>query len=243
MLAGLLTVGFIAVALVPVYRFGEEIKLRITRPETIRLADNFLKARHVPVADYRRSAWLRENVDTLALRYFLERRSIAESERIYRQATRLLLWEVRYFRPLEKEEHRVFVDAEGGKVFAYRDLLDENAPGASLSADAARALAERAMEQEGYRIADFELQDSQGLKRKARQDYTLVWQAKSADPRNVGDAHYRLQVDIAGDQVVGFMRLFKLPEEWLRQRTATRLPNAILAGVGYLFIAVLVGGG
>ncbi len=60
-------------------------------------------------------------------------------------------------------------------------------------------------------------------KRKAREDYTLVWQAKPGDPRNVGDAHYRLEVDIAGDQVVGFSRSFKLPEEWERAQEANTI--------------------
>ena len=71
---------------------------------------------------------------------------------------------------------------------------------------------------------DFELQSSDATKRKAREDYTLVWQAKPGDPRNVGDAHYRLQVDIAGDQVVGFSRSFKLPEDWVRAQEGHHTP-------------------
>jgi membrane protease YdiL (CAAX protease family) len=243
MLACFLTAVLMALALVPAYRFGKGIKLQTSRQDAIRLAEDFLKARQVPAEGYLRAAWLRENVDPLALRYLLERRSVEESDRIYREATRLVLWEVRYFRPLQKEEHLVFVDAAGGKVFAYRHLLDENAPGASLSPDQARKLAEEALEQHGYRVADFELQESQGRKRKARQDYTLVWQAKSGDPRNVGDAHYRLEVNIAGDQVVGLSRFFKVPEEWERQRVATRLSNTILRGIVFLLLAGFVGAG
>ncbi|PYV24171.1 MAG: hypothetical protein DMG24_12180, partial [Acidobacteria bacterium] len=194
------------------------------------------------IENYRRAAWLQENVDGLALRYLLQRRSIREADQIYRQATRPLLWAARYFRPLEREEHLVFVDATGGRVFAYRHVLDENAPGASLSLEQARALAERALAQGGFKLADFELQDSQAEKRKAREDYTFVWQAKPGDSRNVGDEHYRATVEIAGDQVVNLSRSFKLPEDWEREWTATRLPGVILTGIAVLLFAGLVGG-
>jgi len=242
-LAGVLTAVFVAVALIPVYRFGEGSKVQLTRPEAIRTGDAFLSQKGVDPAGYHRVAWMRENVDPLALKYLWERRSIQESDRIYRQATRLVLWEVRYFRPLEKEEYLVFVDAADGGVFGSRHLLDENAPGASLSPEAAQALAEKFVVQQGYRLTDFDLQDSQAQKRKARQDFTLVWQAKPGDPRNVGDAHYRLEVEVAGDQLVGFSRYFKLPEQWNRERSATGLSNRILQAVSVVVVLALVAGG
>jgi len=242
-LAAVLSAVLIGVALIPVYRFGKGIRLETARQDAIRLADDFLRRRGVSAAGYRHVALLSENVDPQALRYLLERRSVEEADRIYRQATRLVLWEVRFFKPLEKEEHLVYVDAQAGKVFAYQHVLDENAPGASLSDDAARKLAEQAVEQQGYKVADFELQQSEGKKRKARQDYTLVWQAKPGDSRNVGDAHYRLEVEIAGDQLVGFSRFFKIPEEWARERSTKHLANIILAGIGYLLMGGLLGGG
>ena len=180
MIAGGLIVVFIAVSTVKVYRFGESVKINTTRQDAYRLGDDFLKTRHIDSSSYHRVGWLNENADSMTLRYLLERRSVEETDRIYRQATRLLLWEVRYFKPLEKEEHRVFVDADAARVFTYQHELDEDAPGASLSIDDARALAEKEMGQEGYQLASFDLQDSHGEKRKARQDYTFVWQAKRA---------------------------------------------------------------
>ncbi len=240
--AALLIAVFGGVAFIRVYRFGEGIKLRVTRPEAVGAGDNFLKQRGVELSAYRRVAWVDKNVDALSLRYLLERRSVEESDRIYRQATHLALWHVRYYRPLQKEEHLVFVDIDTAQVFAYRHLLDENAPGASLSQENARRLAEKALVQDGFRLADFSLQNSQAQKRKARQDYTFTWQAQPQDPRNVGEAHYRLEVDVAGDQVVGVSRFFKLPEEWERQRSATRLPNILLWVARWVFILGLVGG-
>ncbi|MGD0697951.1 MAG: type II CAAX endopeptidase family protein [Terriglobia bacterium] len=241
-LAAGLVVIFLALASIKVYRFGENIKLKTTRQDAFRLADDFLKARHVDPSRYHRAAWLRENLDGSTARYLLERRSVEETDRIYRQATRLALWEVRLFRPLEKEEYEILVDAEGARVFAYKHVLDAAAAGASLSMDEARALAEKAVQQEGYRLADFDLQENQGEKKKARQDYTFVWQAKPADPRNVDEEHYRLEVNVAGDQVVSVSRFFKLPDEWVRQREALTMSTIALGTIAGLLYVGLSGG-
>ena len=104
-------------------------------------------------------------------------------------------------------------------------------------------MAEQAVSEHGYRLEDFDLQSSDAVKRKAREDYTLVWQAKPGDPRNVGEAHYRLEVDIAGDQVVGFSRSFKLPEAWERAEESNTLVNNVLMGVAILTMLTLVAAG
>jgi len=240
--AAAITAASVLVALIPAYHFGDGIKVRATRPDALRTADAFLAQRGVTPGSFQRVTWLEENVDRDALRYLLERRSLKESDQIYRQATAPLLWEVRYFRPLQKEEYLVYVDAQTGKVFDHEHGLGENAPGAFLAPDDARKLAEQAMQERGYTPGNFKLVDSSSLKRKAREDYSFIWEANAGDPRNVGGALYRLEVKIAGDQVVGFRRFFKLPEDWERAHSATRLSNVILAVLGYVLFAGLVCG-
>jgi hypothetical protein len=240
-LAGLLTLFFILLAVIPVYRFGEGISMNISRAQALRTADAYLRQRQVDPGRYHHVAWVHENVDPLAVRYLLEHKSIKESDQIYRLVTRLAVFEVRYFRPLEKDEHHVFLDPTSGQVFGYRMLLDDNAPGASLSPEQAQTLAAKYVEEQGYRLSDFDLQSSEAEKRKAREDYTLVWQAKAGDPRNVADAHYRLEVGVAGDQVEGFWRLFKLPEAWERARGSSSLVNSVLSFAGILVGLALAG--
>jgi len=241
--AGVLTLVFVLLALIPVYRFGQGFSLQVTRAQAIRAADAYLRQQHVDPSRYHVVAWVHDNIDPLALRYLFEHKSIQESDQIYRRATRLAVYEARYFRPLEKEEHHVFLDPTTGQVFGYRTLLDDNAPGASLAPEQAQTLAANFVEQQGYHLSDFDLQSSEAEKRKAREDYTLVWQAKAGDPRNVADAHYRLEVDVAGDQVVGFARLFKLPEAWEREQRSSSLVNSMLSFAGILVGLVLVGAG
>lgn len=235
---GILFVVFVVIAFLPVNRFGESARAGITRADAMQASEKFLVHRSVALDGYRRVAWLLENVDPLAVKYLFEHQTVREADQTYSRATRLLLWEVRYFRPEEKEEHWVAVDASSGEVFAYRHVLDENAPGASLSQEAAQVLAQQALAEHGYSPAEFDLEQSEAIKRKARQDYIFIWQAKTGDPRNVADARYRIQVDIAGDEVVAFSRQFKLPEDWIRQHDATGLLNTVLVA-----LSVIVGAG
>ena len=227
-LASLLVAIFIVVALIPVYRFGEEVKVRMTAQDAIRAADAYLRHQGIDPAKYRHVARLFGNVEPLAVRYLVEHVTVKEADQIYRRATQMVGWKVRYFRPLEIGEHHLYFDATNSKFVDHRLVLDENAPGASLEPNAARSLAERTLVEHGYRLSEFELQDWRGEKRKAREDYTFVWQAKPGDPRNVADEKYRTQVNLAGDEVVSVSDYFKLPEEWMRQRQKSGLANSVL---------------
>ncbi|MGE5326387.1 MAG: type II CAAX prenyl endopeptidase Rce1 family protein, partial [Deltaproteobacteria bacterium] len=239
--AGILGAAFVALAFMPAQRFGKGIDIRIGKQEALERAQAFLGEKHIDVSGWRSVTWLEDNFDPDAVEYMEERKSVQETDEIYRQATKLVLWRVRFFRPLEKEEHLVLVDpaSRNGDVFGHWHTLDEDAPGATLTPDEARALAEKAVVEHGYKLDGFELQNSESKKRKVRTDYTLTWQAKPGDPRNVGDDHYWLVVGIAGDQVTSFARRFKLPEDWMREKEATRLSQVFLIAND----GVLLGGG
>ncbi len=240
-LAGVLTVIFAAVGLIHTYRFGKGICLHQSPREAVQIAEAYLRQPEVDPTPYRHVAWIQSNVDTSALHYLAERESLKDADHTYRKATRLALWAVRFYRPLQKEEYTVFLDPGSGEVFTLRHTLDEDAPGASLTPDQARALADQSVRDHGYALDGFELQSSDATKRKAREDYTIVYQAKKGDPRDVGDAHYRLTVDIAGNQVTGFTRSFKLPEDWERAYEGKTILNNVLLGVSMLTLLAVFG--
>lgn len=230
-------VVLLAVLLVKVPRLGQGIKLETSKSSAIALANNYLAGHGVQPTAYQHTAWLFDNVDPFAVRYLLENRGVRQTDRIYQMATRPLLWEVRYFKPLQEEEHVVFVDPARGQVFGYRHLLEEDAPGASLTPDQARGLAEGALRAEGIPLESFDLQQVEAQARKARKDYSLTFQATPGDPRNVAQALYRVQVQVSGGEVTGMLHFFKLPEAWTRQQQASHLSNTILT-----VIKVLLGG-
>jgi membrane protease YdiL (CAAX protease family) len=240
--AGAVVLVGAGIALAPSRRFGEDIKVGVTRGQAVAAADRFLAGRGVNTASYLHVAWLRDNVDGDAVKYLLQYRSIAEVDRLYRQATDPALWQVRYFRPLQKEEYSVFVNPTSGRVFTFAHELDENAPGASLTPDQALALGRQFATAKGFNLADYELEDSQAVKRKAREDYALTWQARAGSPLNVGNAHYRIVVNIAGDQVVSFARHFKLPEDWVRHQSESTIVNVLLWAATLLLGSAAFGG-
>ena len=244
MLAGALTIIFAALAFIPVYRFGKGITLHESPHDALHIADNFMRQRKIDPATYRMVVLINDNVDSSALHYLARAEIIATGgpDLPPGNATRLVGGAL-LPPPGKGGVPGIYVDPVSGEVFGFRHELEENAPGASLSPDQARQLAEQAVQGYGYNLKDFELQSSDATKRKAREDYTIVWQAKPGDPRNIGDAHYRLEVDIAGDQVVGFARSFKLPEDWERAQQGRRLINNILIAVYVLTLISLLAAG
>ena len=238
-LAAAVTALFAALAVIPAYRFGQGVKVRMTAADAVRSASLYLRRQGINPAAYRHVPDLLDNVQPAALRYMTEHVSLKEADRIWRSATQMIVWEVRYFQPLQVQEHRLYFDASDGSFVDHRRSLDENAPGASLPPEQARALAERALQDHGYRLADFVLQDINAEKRPARQDFSFTWEAKAQDPRNVLDERYRVTVDIAGDQVASVSDYFKLPEEWLRRREGSSLSNSLL-GLAALLLSVLL---
>jgi len=241
-LAGVLIVAGVAMAAIPAYHFGKGVQVRITRDQAVASAGRYLAARGVPVQGYEHVAVLADNVDGEALKYLLQFRGVQDVDHLYRQATKLALWHVRYFKPLQKEEYTVFVDVENGEVFDFEHELDENAPGATLSPDQALDVGRRYLTAQGFNLAGFDLQNSEATKRKSRQDYALTWQAKPGDPLNVGDEHYRTEVGIAGDQVTGVRRYFKLPENWEREQSETKLVNVVLIALQVLLFGGIAAG-
>ena len=129
------------------------------------------------------------------------------------------LWEVRYAMfegdvAGRAEEWRVAINPDGS-LRQVRHQLPENRPGARLSREDARNIAQReivrrfALDPADLREVSVEQQD-----RPARLD----WQFTYADPRvdagKGGEA--RVLVGIAGDEVVNAGRYVFVPEEWQR---------------------------
>src|SRR5262249_12518409 len=68
-LAGILIVVFVVLSMIPVYRFGDDIKVGATRDDAIRAASAFLTQRHIDADSYHHVASLDQNIDPDALKY------------------------------------------------------------------------------------------------------------------------------------------------------------------------------
>lgn len=239
-----LTIVLAALAFVPAYRTGKGAKVFMTAGEAMRAADAYMRNHGVEPARFHRVANFQFNVDPEAVQYLSEQAGVRRADEVYRRATQLFAWQVRYFRPLEIEEYQVIFDAGNGQFVDLRHRLDENAAGRSLDAAQARAIAEKALGDRGWNVSELELKESNQDKQKARDDFHYMFQAKPGDFRNVGEAKYRVSVNVAGDQVTSVSDEFKLPEAWSRAREHSGLTNALLtlavSALGILLFALAV---
>jgi len=142
------------------------------------------------------------------------------------------LWEVRYARfdsgdvVDRAEEWRVTVDGEA-KVRGVRHLLPEQRPGAKLTREEARTLAQREVSKRfGLDPAAIREVEAREDAQPARTD----WQFTFADPRvDVGKGgEARALVQVAGDEVAASGRYIFVPEDWQRaeRERASRLSIA-----------------
>lgn len=150
---------------------------------------------------------------------------------------RLWSWSHRYFKPLDKEEVRVDVSPEGG-VIGFSHLVAEELAGASLDEAEARARVESFLA-EAFGLAPEGLTfiESHREDRPARRDWTFTFER--ADWR-AGDATYRFQVEVHGDEVAAYREFLKVPEAWTQSYQHLRSANETTALVAALGIVLTI---
>jgi hypothetical protein len=237
---GVFAVGLLSL-LIPASRFGEKPTYKIPSEQARAAADAFLRARGLDPAAFRHltfpaARWGGD--DSLAAKYFLERRPVSAAAALFERYRPVEHWVTRYFKSLDKEEIGVSVDPETGQVRGFNHAVPEDRPGADISPDAARQIAVASAAALGRDLAAMDLKESASEKKKARRDHTLEWEARPGDPRNVDEARYRVHIEVAGDRVSVLRSYWKIPEVYARGRAQQ---NALSIAVVVLRIGALAG--
>ena len=221
--------------------FGDAPAYKLSTGQARAAADAFLRERGLnpdayQAVTYPSAHWGGD--DSLAAKYFLERRTVSAASAMFERNRPVQVWATRYFKPLEQEETTVAVHPETGKVTGFGITIPEDRPGADVTPEAARQVAMTFAASRGWDAGAMELKESNSEKKKARRDYTLVWEARPGDARNVEEAHYRLEVVVSGDRATSARSYWKLPEAWTRDREKQ---NAISIAMLALRIAAIAG--
>jgi len=239
--AAVAAAGLVAL-LVHTTHFGESPAYKLSTAQAKSAADAFLRLRGLDPAAFRSVTFPSEHWggdDSLAAKYFLERRPVAAASAMFERNRPIQVWDTRYFKPLERDETTVAVHPESGKVTGFETAIPEDRPGADLPPEDARQIAAAFAASLGWDLGGMDLKESNSEKKKARRDYTFVWEARPGDARNVDEAHYRQEIVVSGDRATSARAYWKLPEAWTRERDRQ---NAISVGSLALRIAVLAGG-
>jgi membrane protease YdiL (CAAX protease family) len=229
--------------LIPVSRFGESPKYKIPAGQARAGADAFLKQQGLDAGGYRHltypaTHWSGD--DSLAGKYFLERRPVSVVSGLLERYRPLEHWMTRYFKSLDQEEVTVSEHPETGKVLGFTHTIPEDRPGADISEDQARQIAFAFAAAQGWDLAAMDLKESSSEKKKARRDYTLEWEARAGDPRNLDEAHYRVHVEVAGDRVSSLRSYWKIPEAYERGRDRQNALSIVLMALRIGVIAAAV---
>jgi hypothetical protein len=150
-------------------------------------------------------------------------------------------WDVRLFTPGEIAEARVRFKPDG-TPYGFARTIPEDAPGAALDSQAARAIAEaRARADWAIDFAPYKLLDaSQAERPSKRVDHVFVYER---DNPKLGDARIRMQLVVSGDALTEVTHFVHIPEAFGRRFAELRSANNAIARVASLAAGVLYGVG
>lgn len=146
-------------------------------------------------------------------------------------------WGVRHFK--EGETNETFIRfTPSGQAYGFVEKLPEDAPGAELSADSAKFIAETdATQKWGINLAEFELvEQSQEVRPGGRIDHNLVYERPDVQ---IGDGRYRLRLGVGGDKLTELTHFVKVPEAFSRRYQEMRSANNTIATLSIVGVAIL----
>ena len=153
-------------------------------------------------------------------------------------------WQVRLFK--ESETNQTMVRFKpGGEPYGFDETLRQKTPGAALTAERAREIAEAAARAAPWRLPldRFKAVETAQVKRPGgRVDHTFTYERTD---RQLGEGRLRLQLVVSGDRLTALSQFVKVPEAFTRRYEAMRSANnAIAAGGGIaLLLFYILGGG
>ena len=216
------------------------VDVHLTQAEAEAKAVEHLKATGADASAYEVVTYYQNQPDAMAIRYILERDSVAVVNRLYQEDLLASLWVTRFFRYGEKEEYRVAVHPQDGSLYSINHLLAEEAEGADLEEAQAREIAVEHLRSFGLDPERLELKEASSEKLPNRRDHRFVFEAAEGDGRNVDELRYRVRVNVAGDEPVSIYRFLKVPEDWQRERQESTTLKTALSGLLIVLIAAVV---
>lgn len=213
------------------------VNMKLSKQEITTQAEQWLDSQTDSINVFNAAITMRNADNARTMKYLLENTTVDTTRIILEQLLYPVYWHVRYFRPLEKKEYRLRYHPVTGEMLAFQHILPESAPGDSLNEDGAKKLALNYLKHQ----VDTSLYSMKSVEQKARPnrlDYDLTFEGKENFWANIGEGKPLLEMTVQGGEVGKFVRDYKLPEEWLRTRTAQTLGRTV-HNIGRIVILIL----
>ncbi|MBU4445295.1 CPBP family intramembrane metalloprotease [bacterium] len=235
-----LLIVFLLIKFIPIQPIGEFYNYPVPRSEIKQTATEFLKGKGVDPDNFRNTLILENNYNQLTGQYILEHSSVKKLNSILaRYLNNPVVWKMRFYRPLEKEEYIIYIHPGEKKVVGFDHLLPEDAAAFSLDKDGARFRSEKFLLGCGYQLTDFTLVEDYSRQLQNRKEYTFIWESEENHPANVEQATLRLNTIISGDDVSAYSIFYKIPEEWRHRKTQKTLFYSIRLGIQIISLCLI----
>jgi N-acetylglutamate synthase-like GNAT family acetyltransferase len=170
--------------------------------------------------------------------YYLQRTlGIEESnERLEQEEWPIYYWTARWFKPLQKEEFRVYLMPDG-KILGLNHIIREDATGKNITQEEAQLLAETFLAQHAnWQSVDWErIEASSETQQGGRTDHTFTWKSNKY---SAGESELRYTVVVQSDQI-GFVDYFiKVPEAFTRKYSSERDVAGFINNIAYLALTL-----
>ena len=205
----------------------------ISRGQAKQLAGEYLKQLGYSVEDYRFA--LSFSSDSQAAYYLQRTLGIEEYNlRLAREKWSIYYWSARWFKPLEKEEFRVYLMPDG-TLLGWNHIIKEDTPGASITQEDALRIAETFLSKNAnWKSNEWErMESSSQTKPGGRVDHTFTWKSSSY---SAGQSELRYTTLIQGDQVDLAYKFIKVPESFTRQFASERNLAGFINDAAYFTI-------
>ncbi len=201
------------------------IEFKVNRAQARELAEAFLADRGVKLEGMRFAG----QFDVAeAPKIYLERElGLERAGRLYGREARIWLWRMRWFRSGVTEEERVAFTPLGDLV-GFQSVLKEDAKGARLEREAARALALRFLASRGLPESSLKPIEATPVSRPNRTDWTFVDEKAGV---RLAEATIRYSTIVSGDRVTAYREFVHVPESWVRDYEKLRSRNEAAGAV------------
>ncbi len=205
---------------------GASMDLRMSRSQALDQAKDFLQGRGYDLAHTQNSVkfWSYETPSIYLEKHF----GTEETNRMMREDSFPLFgWEVRFFRPLQKEEYSVWWNPKGKMIgFAHDILREKELP--SLSAKEARTMAETFLREHfgGLFLRYLPVEVSQE-QMPGRVDHAFRWRSPDAPL----ESRLYLSVTVSGNELTSVRHEMEVPESFVRSENSIQEKRDLLAGI------------
>jgi membrane protease YdiL (CAAX protease family) len=211
-------IGFALYAGIDNQHFGEYATEKIiTRKEAIQKAEAYRQQLGLDLEGYQKTVWFSSGLGSSHFAHLIRNTTLTHADTLAADETGSWDWNIRWFKPLEKEELTISINSHGN-LSRISHPISENQEGAKLNTEDAQKTAEVLLAEHFDRnvtnTAQYNLLEDRSQKRENRMDYTFVWERTDI---KVAEGEFRVQVNVQGDQIGRVSTYYKAPEEFMRK--------------------------